>query len=381
MTFEIKKIGEVANVISGFAFKSSDLDQDNEIPVIKIGNIQNDGSVDFQNAEKFPEGLIESKHEKFRLQNKDIILAMTGATAGKAGRINGVSSERPLLNQRVAKLEPISIDKEYFWQIVRSSKYRTIFSSLGGGAAQPNFSGSQIEGVEIPVPDETIQKEIGSFGSTIDVLIQNNRRRIALLEESARLLYREWFVSQDQKMKSKPLKEVANLTMGQSPASKFYNELGEGLPFHQGVTGYGFRFVEDTVFSTQTTKLAHPNDILLSVRAPVGRINITKNKINLGRGLAALNSKSGANSFLFYALKSFFFKEDIIGTGSIYAATTKRELEKLEIADPPQEQVDEFEDLVSPIDKQISNLDQQIQRLVETRDLLLPRLIDGRVAV
>ena len=119
----------------------------------------------------------------------------------------------------MAKLEPISIDKEYFWQIVRSSKYRRIFSSLGGGAAQPNFSGSQIEGVEIPVPDETIQKEIGSFGSTIDVLIQTTGGGLRW-EEARRLPYREWFVSQDQKMKSKTLKEVANLTMGQSPKVK-----------------------------------------------------------------------------------------------------------------------------------------------------------------
>ncbi len=185
-------------------------------------------------------------------------------------------------------------------------------------------------------------------------------------------------MSPNQKTNTKPLKEIANLTMGQSPASKFYNEIGEGLPFHQGVTGYGIRFVEDTVFSTKTTKLANPSDILLSVRAPVGRINITKNRIVLGRGLAALNSKTGSNSFLFYALKSFSLRRTI-GTGSIYASTTRGQLENIEISDPPKEQIEQFEYLVSPIDRQISNLDQQIKNLIKARDLLLPRLMDGRI--
>ena len=261
---------------------------------------------------------------------------------------------------------------------------------ISQGATQDNLSQQKLLSFKFYVPDITQQRELVSILSTYDDLIENNRRRIGLLEEAARLLYREWFVHfrfpggegmLAQNFSKKTLKEIANLTMGQSPASKFYNDTGEGLPFHQGVTDYGVRFVEDRVFSTHATKLAFPNDILVSVRAPVGRINITKNKIVLGRGLAAVNSKSGHSSFLFYALKQFFFKEDIIGTGAIYAATTKNQMEKLEFPNPPSEFKNRFDELVSPMDRQISNLVEQNKILIKARDLLLPRLMNGQIAI
>jgi type I restriction enzyme, S subunit len=161
--------------------------------------------------------------------------------------------------------------------------------------------------VEVPVPDLPTQQRIAGILSAYDDLIENNRRRIGLLEQAARLLYREWFVhlrfpghgtakivdGLPEGWTMKPLSELADMVMGQSPKSEFYNQAGEGLPFHQGVTNYGFRFVEDTIYSSSVTKLAEAGDILFSVRAPVGRINLTMNKIILGRGLAAFRSKSG----------------------------------------------------------------------------------------
>ena len=77
--------------------------------------------------------------------------------------------------------------------------------------------------------------------------------------------------------KKKKLDEIADVIMGQSPKSEFYNKEHKGLPFHQGVGSYGARFVQDDTYSTSFTKVAEANSILFSVRAPVGRLNITKN--------------------------------------------------------------------------------------------------------
>ena len=95
--------------------------------------------------------------------------------------------------------------------------------------------------------------------------------------------------------------------MGQSPKSEYYNSDKEGLPFHQGVGSYGNRFVADDVYSTSFTRIAEAGSILFSVRAPVGRLNITRNKIVIGRGIAAMNHKEGLQSLLFYMLKERFF--------------------------------------------------------------------------
>ena len=135
------------------------------------------------------------------------------------------------------------------------------------------------------------------------------------------------------------------------------------------------------MFSTVTTKLANAGDILLSVRAPVGRINYTLNKIVLGRGLSAFKSATGHQSFLFYCLKNHFFKEDLIGGGAIYAATNKKELENLEVLYPTAKLVDEFDSKAQVIDAQIKALILQNAELTCARDLLLPRLMDGRIPV
>ena len=166
-----------------------------------------------------------------------------------------------------------------------------------------------------------------------------------------------------------------------SKEAKFYNDAGEGLPFHQGVSNYGFRFVSHRVYSSAVTKIAEPGDILVSVRAPVGRINVTRDKIVLGRGLAAIRSRTEYQSFLFYALKNHFYTENIIGTGAIYAATNKKELEGQVFLKPPATLLQEFEIQARVIDQQIACLTNQNDSLTLARDSLLPRLMNGKIAV
>jgi len=263
------------------------------------------------------------------------------------------------------------------------------------GAAQPKLSQQNLKAIKVSLPSYRLQCEIAELLSSYDILIENNRRRIELLEQSARLLYQEWFVrlrfpsyehsrivdGVPEGWFTKKLVEVADITMGQSPKSKFYNENECGLPFHQGVTNYGNRFVEHKIFCTQSARLAEPYDILCSVRAPVGRLNITLDKIAIGRGISAIREINGNQSFLFYALKNYFFKEDIIGSGSIYASVTKNDMENVLILYPTQLLIEQFEDITNSIDDQIVNLSRQIKRLTLARDLLLPRLMSGELAV
>ncbi len=272
---------------------------------------------------------------------------------------------------------------------------RIDMSLFDTGAANPTLNRNHIHGLPIFIPERGIQNRIATILSAYDDLIENNRRRIALLEVAARQLYKEWFVrfrfpghehvkvvkGVPEGWHREPLGEIAEVVMGQSPQSQFYNTDGKGLPFHQGVTDYGFRFVAHRTYSTAITKLAEPNDILLSVRAPVGRINITLDRIVLGRGLSAVRSKTGNQSFLLYALKEHFYAEDIIGTGAIYAATNKKELGAQLLMVPTERIIGEFEDISAPIDRQIANLYKSIEHLTKARDLLLPKLMNGTLAV
>ncbi|KAF5409929.1 MAG: restriction endonuclease subunit S [Euryarchaeota archaeon] len=263
------------------------------------------------------------------------------------------------------------------------------------GAAQDNLSQGKLLSLKFPVPGIHEQRVIADKLSAYDDLIENNRRRIQLLEQAARLLYKEWFVhlrfpghehatiadGVPEGWEKKPLSEIADITMGQSPKSIYYNEDGNGLPFHQGVTNFGVRFPSHQTFCTVQNRLAEPDDILFSVRAPVGRINITIDKIVIGRGLSAIRSKLCQQNLLFYALKSHFFKEDMMGGGAIFAAITKKDLHGVELMQAPDRIADMFMEHVRPIDLQIENLQQIIDDLTQARDLLLPRLMNGEVAV
>lgn len=164
------KLGDVCRVIPGYAFKSNDW-QDYGIPVVKIKNIKGDNTVDLTEVDCVPESLFTPKLQKFILKDGDILVAMTGATAGKVGKVR---TKRPiLLNQRIAKIEPVGADRRFIWSVVSSEEYQKTFFYLADGAAQPNMSGGQIEGVEILLPPLPVQRRIADILSAYDDLIVN----------------------------------------------------------------------------------------------------------------------------------------------------------------------------------------------------------------
>ena len=234
----------------------------------------------------------------------------------------------------------------YYW--FQSYEGRKKFEALAKGTAQKAVPISGIKTLEIELPSLKDQKRIVDILSAYDDLIENNQKQIKLLEEAAQRLYKEWFVD---------------------------------LPFHQGVGSYGVRFVMDDIYSTSYTRIAEPNSILFSVRAPVGRLNITKNKVVIGRGLAAINQADGCQSYLYYLLKNKFFKDNIVGNGSIFASVSKDELLNQKFLIPERNLMMQFEKIVSQMDKQIENLDSKNKKLIEARDRLLPKLMSGEVEV
>lgn len=270
------------------------------------------------------------------------------------------------------------------------------FKKFTQGAAQDNLSQEKLLSIKLPVAgDVNDQRVIADKIAIYDDLINTNRHRIQLLEESARLLFREWFVyfrfPGHEKVKivdgvpegwrKRKLVEVADIVMGQSPKSEYYNDNGMGLPFHQGVTGFGDRYPTNQTYCTQRNRMAQAGDVLFSVRAPVGRINISTEKIIIGRGLSAIRSKDNHQSYLFYELKNHFFKEDMIGVGAIFAAITKNDLENVVVIYPDEKTIEQFERITNPIDMQIENLSTQNKKLAQARDLLLPRLMSGTIEI
>ena len=336
----------------------------------------------------------DDEDEKYGIKYGDLIIC-EGGEPGRCAiwkeQIPNMKIQKALHRVRVHDIMDFRF--VYYWFLLAGKQ--GALKQYYTGATIMHMPGQKLKEVLIDKPPLIVQQRIGAYLETFDNLIENNQKQIKLLEEAAQRLYKEWFVDlrfpgyENCKIvdgvpvewKKKKLDEIADVIMGQSPKSEFYNKEHKGLPFHQGVGSYGARFVQDDTYSTSFTKVAEANSILFSVRAPVGRLNITKNKIVIGRGIAAINSKSGFQSYLFYALKERFFKDDILGNGAIFASISKNELLNQVFVIPDAKIMSAYEKIAAALDKKIEVVDMQLQQLVEARDRLLQKLMNGEIEV
>ena len=368
-------------------------DEGKGYPLIRTPNVGK-GRLLLEGVHRVSKDIYDKRNMRAIPQKDDIIFARE-APAGNAALIR--EGQEVCLGQRTVLIRPDceKVFPEYlvYYLLAPEQQYKLLGTANGATVAHVNLP--VIRKMPIELPDIDVQQKIAGYISIYDDLIENNQRQIKLLEEAAQRLYKEWFVDlrfpdyEDCKIvdgvpvewKKKKLDEIADVIMGQSPKSEFYNKEHKGLPFHQGVGSYGARFVQDDTYSTSFTKVAEANSILFSVRAPVGRLNITKNKIVIGRGIAAINSKSGFQSYLFYALKERFFKDDILGNGAIFASISKNELLNQVFVIPDEKIMSAYEKIAAALDKKIEVVDMQLQQLVEARDRLLPKLMNGEIEV
>ena len=394
------KLGDCISTKKGFAFKSA-LYTNCGVPVVRVSDFTLDSVADndlvyYPHAEK-------DRYDEYVLNEGDVLIQTVGSWQYNPNSVVGKVVRVPyyhkgsLLNQNIVKIIPNNgyNNAFIFYRLKCRDFAGHVLGEARGAANQASITLDTIKRFSFDCPLLSTQQRIATILSRYDSLIENYQKQIKLLEEAAQRLYKEWFIDlrfpghENTKIvdgvpegwEKKKLHEIAEVVMGSSPKSEFYNNDKQGLPFHQGVGSYGTRFVDDNVYSTSITRLAEPNSILFSVRAPVGRLNITKNKIIIGRGLAAMNHKDGFQSFLFYMLKERFFMDNIIGNGSIFASISKVELLDQEFIVPPMITIMAFESLSSKLDKKIQGVDTQLRLLTEARDRLLPKLMSGEIEI
>jgi type I restriction enzyme, S subunit len=397
MKWQAVRFSNLFHVKHGYAFKSRYFDSDGPYILLTPGSFHEEGGYrDQGDKTKFYTGDVP---DGFVLDEGDLIVAMTEQAPGLLGSSAWIpASSRFLHNQRLGRIVDLNegrLNKRFLYYLFNTREVRHQISASATGTKVRHTAPERIGQINVSLPPPKEQGRIADTLSAYDDLIENNRRRMALLEDAARQLYHEWFVrlrfpghehtlitnGVPEGWERRTLGDLAEITMGQSPESRHYNEDGEGLPFHQGVTDFGDRFVTHRIYSTALNRLAEPGHILCSVRAPVGRLNVTLDKIVIGRGLAALRSKTGHQSLLLQQLRAHFFKEDLIGGGAIFASVTKKEFSAQELLDPTERLKQSFEEVTRLCDEQLRVLHLQNQKLRTARDLLLPRLMTGEIAV
>jgi type I restriction enzyme S subunit len=394
MNWQEYGIDEVCELIVDCVNRTAPVvDYETPYKMIRTSNVR-DGWIDMSDARNVTKDTYEKWTRRAVPRQGDVVLTRE-APLGEVGLIR--TDEPVFLGQRTVmyRTNPEKILPHFLYYSLLNHDVQAQIQAFGFGSTVSHMRVPDAKKLQLRVPDTVTQEKIIFVIDAYDTIIEANKRRIQLLEESARLLYREWFVKLrfpgheivpvtdgvPEGWNKLNLSELADVIMGQSPESKHFNEEGEGAPFHQGVSDFGDRFVTHSTFSTHATRIALPGDILCSVRAPVGRLNVTLDKIVIGRGLSAIRSKTNSQSLLFYQLKNLFFQEDLIGGGAIFASVGKKELFGQELLQPSEEVASTFERFASGIDQQIGALTLQIRHLQEARDMLLPRLMSGALDV
>ena len=312
------------------------------------------------------------------------------------------------------------IDKLFCYYLLQVERPRIL--RQGSGTVFTNLKTEILKRHRVKIPPLPEQRAIAHILGTLDDKIEINSRMNETLEAMARALFKSWFVDfgpvrakmtgrwhPDEPLPGLPahlydlfpdrlvaselgeipegwevktLGDCFNLTMGQSPPGSTYNDDSDGLPFFQGRTDFGFRYPENRKFCTAPTRIAEPNDTLVSVRAPVGDVNMAWERCCIGRGLAALRHKSGSSSFTYHSARAIQQElQQYEHTGTVFGAINKKQFQALTTIEPTSEIVDAFGSLTLPLDGRVRSDIAASRTLAALRDTLLPKLVSGQLRV
>lgn len=316
-----------------------------------------------------------------------------------------------------------SIYPKYLYYLL-TQKHITDYLHLIGTnsvSSYPSISPNDLANLKFQFPKLTDQKKIADTLSSLNNKIELNNQINSDLEAMAKLVYDYWFVqfdfpipARDAKAMGKPelegkpykasggkmvfnealkreipegwgdgiLSDIADITMGQSPSGRSYNINEEGTVFYQGSTDFGWRFPTIRQYTTEPKRMAKEDDILLSVRAPVGSLNQAMEVCCIGRGLAALREKDGSKCYLWSLMEYFkqiFDRRN--ATGTTFGSITKDDLFGLKVQIPTSEIITKFKKIVDPFHEKIKVNCKENQELASLRDWILPMLMNGQVTV
>jgi len=304
------------------------------------------------------------------------------------------------------------IDKLFCYYLLLHERPNIV--QQGTGTIFTNLKTEILKRHRIKLPPLSEQHAIAYILGTLDDKIELNHRMNETLEAMARALFKSWFVDfapvrtkaegrptglpkhiadlfpdsfEDSELGEIPkgwdvgcVDDEFDLIMGQSPPGETYNSNGDGLPFYQGRTDFTFRFPERRVYCTAPTRFAKVGDTLISVRAPVGDINMASEDCAIGRGVAAARHKTGSRSYTYQFMHGL---ADVFGRfeaeGTVFGCINKKDFHDLPCAIPKSGVIKAFEGLIAPLDGRIEISERESGLLTDLRDTLLPKLISGEL--
>jgi type I restriction enzyme S subunit len=388
----------------GPRFGGEDYAQDGNIACLRTTDLDNHGRISY---EKMPLARLDhSKFENHFLQVDDLVISRSGTcgiTAVFEGFPRPVVPGAFLIRFRLKKNANPRFYKYYF----NSKNGRRHILSVAAGAVQQNINITNVKNLDVPYPPIEEQDRIVSILSAYDDLIENNQRRIKILEEMAQSLYREWFVHfrfpghESARFTASPLgqipegwevvpfTEIAEILSGGTPKTtvdEFWN--GE-IPFFSPKDAPQSFYVLDTEKKITgqgllkcASKLYEKDTIFITARGTVGKVSMASRSMAMNQSCYALKGKHGfTQKFLFLTTKEQVAYLKTNTGGATFDTIVVDTFRRMMVVKPPVLFADQFTSKVTPIVDAVDNLLKRNQTLSQTRDLLLPKLLAGDSSV
>jgi len=342
------------------------------------------------------------------VENKKITLKEKGAVKGSifapakciiVSRVRPIRGAVALLDKKIAissafailQPKPILDLKFLFYYLAYNPNFFEYLGIKQKGSNYPSCREKDILNFEIPLPPLKIQKQIvARIEELFEKIDKAKKLREKAKEETEQIFssaLQEVFSKAEKKWEARKLSDptIAEVIMGQSPPSSTYNNQGNGLPFYQGKVDFSEIYLKPPQkWCSKPTKVALKNDVLISVRAPVGPTNICKEKSCIGRGLAAIRAKENLDNFyLFYWFR--YNEPEIVnfGQGSTFGAIKKDYLENLEIPLPPFSEQKKIVNYLDTLREKVEKLKQlqqgQSEELTELKQSILAKAFKGEL--
>lgn len=341
--------------------------------------------------------------EKFKLREGDIVVARTGATAGYAKLIRQLPEQSVFASYLVRFRIGDDADPTYVGHIVESDAYKKFVIAHAGGAAQPNANARVLGSFPVPVPDIKTQQRIGAVLSALDELIEINERRIKLLEDLACSLYREWFVHfrfPDTDRKHRKMLELPD-GWAKMRLKDVANRFRESAKPHEQPSAI-FEHFSIPAFDARGLPVFENGESIRSGKYKVEGESVLLSKINpkiprvwhacptAGNAVASTEfliyrGTQVSNAWLWCLFMDKTFRGNLVG-GASGTSTSHQRISPQQVDDhfvplATKEVRDAFDELAEPALDQIVSLRKMIARLSEARDLLLPRLVTGKLDI
>ncbi len=393
------KVSDFAELLRGISYKKDESRKESQKgykPMLRSNNINYE--LNFIDLVYVPEKKIKSIQF---IKEGDIIFAMSSGSKHLVGKSAQSKCNYDGSYGAFCGLLRVSnlMNKKYVGLFFKSQEYRKYISRISKGTNINNLKRDHILEINFPLAplneQNRIVEKIEELFSDLDKATEDLKKtqeqlkiyRQAVLKAAFEgKLTEEWRMRNNLRLSFKEvsLKDTADIIMGQSPPSSTYNFEKIGLPFYQGKKEFGNLYPTPEKYCSKPEKIAKSNDILISVRAPVGPTNICKEKSCIGRGLAAIGAKEEINrNYLLYFLRYFVFNLIKKSTGTTFNAISKATLEGFKVLlfslSEQEQMVQEIESRLSVCDKLEDTIQQSLNKIEYLRQSILKKAFEGKL--